>query len=308
MNQRAILRAQRTTTILFLALALGAAPLAAQSKPAATSGSSTPNFESNQGLRGKKLILKDGSFQIVSKYEVIGNRVRYYSVERGEWEEIPASLVDWPATRKAAAQPNKRAERAAEIAHNVDLAEHPGALDVDAGLGLPPGVLLPSGQGMFALDGRKILKLKQDLAKSKLNKGRFLASVIIPVPVLSKKYTIYLDGKHAATRISDSEPVFYYRSSSNAQPRIQLLRTKVKGKRREIEFLSSFYGEKSTQANEIPLNLQQIYGDTYRLMATEDLAPGEYVLAQIDPGEGLDLYVWDFGVDRSPAKKPAKKK
>src|SRR6202142_4425524 len=53
---------------------------------------------------GKKLILKDGTFQVVREYSVDGDRVSYWSIERSDWEEIPSSLVDWDGTKKAEAE------------------------------------------------------------------------------------------------------------------------------------------------------------------------------------------------------------
>ena len=47
-----------------------------------------------------RLILKDGSYQVVMSYQVNGNIVRYYSAERDATEEVPADLVDWDATHK----------------------------------------------------------------------------------------------------------------------------------------------------------------------------------------------------------------
>src|SRR5271168_3575342 len=100
----------------------------------------------------QRLILKDGSYQVVTKYQKAGDRVRYFSAERGQWEELPASLVDWAATETWAKDHKPGAEPvspAVPEAAAIDKEEqHARARTPD----VSPGLRLPDQDGIWALD------------------------------------------------------------------------------------------------------------------------------------------------------------
>ena len=56
------------------------------------------------------LYLKGGGDMLVREYEVQEDRVRYYSLERSQWEEIPLELVDLEKTKQTAERAEKRRE------------------------------------------------------------------------------------------------------------------------------------------------------------------------------------------------------
>lgn len=122
-----------------------------------------------QVVTGKRLILKDGSYQLVRKYQIVGDRVRYLSEERDDWEEVPYALVDWAATRKwnqehalnaqglpiqppaqpSAGQPNPGEAEAAKI--DSEAAAERTAL-MEQTPTVAPGLQLPNLDGVFVLD------------------------------------------------------------------------------------------------------------------------------------------------------------
>ena len=271
--------------------------------------------------RGKKLVLKDGTFQLVRSYEKNGDRVRYFSVERGSWEEMPDALVDWDATKKAEAADEKTSSALLEKVHIQEAAakaETP--VDVDASLRVAPGVFLPDGEGMFALEGKSIKKIEQAGSQLRADKKNVLKT-LSPIPIIPSKHYIELPGAKAPVRLTSQLPEFYLREATTdpehdstllrtrrqgeGGPELALVHTQVKGDKRRLESISSLFGQKmSEDVQEIAIQRWEVAPDIYRFTLSAPLPPGEYVLAEV-LSDGINMYVWDFGVDAAPAAKPA---
>ncbi len=264
--------------------------------------------------RGLRLMLTDGTYQLVREYQRNGEHVRYFSMERGAWEELPASLVDWNATAKAEAEMEKESKELVEKVHKQEEARRmDNVADIDASLRVGDGAFLPSGEGMFVVEGKTIRILDQAGSEMKTDKKRVIAEVLSPVKVVPGKQTVVMQGAHAAVRLRTDHPEFYLReappdpnTTSSIQrsrragesgPDVELVRTRVGRNNRVLESISTLFGQAvSENRNEISMQRWEVAPNVYRFTLSQPLPPGEYVLAEVLE-EGLNLYVWDFGLD-----------
>ncbi len=267
----------------------------------------------------KRLILKDGTYQLATKWEVNGDRVRYYSSERDDWEEVPNDLVDWPATGQYAKEREAgtpapeaveidkeiAAERAAEEARRPEVA---------------PGLRLPEESGVLLLDNYKnqpqLVELQQNSGEVNRNtKSNILHAAINPIA--GSKQTIELQKPHAAVQSHTLQPLFYINlnQEENVTPqvsqgaqapqqpeqpmdRFHIVRVQVKGQKRIVGNIRiNPLGKVSQKEDSLPVDTRTYNGGWLEIKPILPLEPGEYALVEIVGREGMNLYVWDFGVN-----------
>jgi hypothetical protein len=282
-------------------------PPSAGSQTSSTQASTTQggSSQSNSAVatpaspRGKKLVLKDGSFELVREYRIDGDRVRYYNLDSSQWEVMPAALVDWDATKKLEAQEAQSEAQLLEKAHEQEQERRLMPLDIDASLEVAKGVFLPSGEGLFVFDGLAVAPLAQAETDTSIAKKRVLEQVLIPVPVVPSRHNISIPGSRAKLRVRSRQPEFYMRTADDRSPQMELIRAKVRSDSREIEHLDELFGDKAYTRATLPMQRWQVAQGVYRFTLGEPLEPGEYAVAEMVQGEGMSLYVWDFGIDEN---------
>jgi hypothetical protein len=299
----AILLAALLAALLGLSSPIVKSVLAAQKDTDANTSSGTNQIPAALP-KGKKLILKDGTFQLAREYSVEGDRVRYWSVERSQWEEIPASLVDWDATHKSEAeQAAHDAELKAKI-HASQMAQLTKDIDVDRSLEIKPDLFLPDAVGFYALDrDKQIREMKQSEAVVKTSTSREVEKILSGVQMIPSKKTMEIPGERAAMRLTTAEPEFFMRPADSREPRFRLLRAQVKGGRRIIDSISvQFTGQEKHNATDVEIQTWTPATGVFRYTVDERLEPGEYAFVEMTD-EGISGYVWDFGIDLPGAKK-----
>ena len=181
----------------------------------------------------EQLCFKDGVCQPVKSYEVVGDRVRYYSLDRSAWEEVPASIVDFEAMKKADEAEAAAHEEEREAARKLDLQRFDKA--ENTGFEIAPGVRLPGDQGVFAYDGLRVVRINQSSPEIVTDKKRAVLALAIPGPLVKNRAFVILPGVRSPIRVMSTQPTFYVQWSDGLGANMALISIKPRKENRQVE-------------------------------------------------------------------------
>jgi hypothetical protein len=234
-----------------------------------------------------KLYLKEGGFQLVREYRVEGDRVRYYSVERSDWEEIPLDMVDLKRTQSEAAARQQQIDR--DVKSMAEEHAETQAIHAEASN-------IPVDPGVYWLEGDRAKPLEAAESTVHMDKGRQLLRVFSPVPTTTGRGQLEIPGAHSKLVFHQPEQEFYIQLSDTE--RFGILKLTPKGNVRVVEELlwDSAAREMTETPTEIEILRQQLASDElYKIWPKQPLAPGEYAVVEFTSGK-MNMQIWDFAI------------
>jgi len=234
-----------------------------------------------------KLYMKDGSFHIVREYQVQGDRVHFYSVERSQWEDIPLELIDLKRTQTEAAERQARFDADAKVIEQEEKVEHELEKETSR---------IPQDPGVYWLEGNQAKPIKLAEATVHTNKGRSVLAKLSPIPVVSGKGTLELKGEHSANVFINPEQELFIQLAETE--RFGFCKLTVKGTVRIVENLTFMpvTNEVVEEPVMVPTFQKQLAaGGLYKIWPKEPLPAGEYAVVEYTEGK-LNIQVWDFAI------------
>jgi hypothetical protein len=237
-----------------------------------------------------KLYLKDGSFHIVREYQVHAERVRFYSVERSQWEEIPLDLVDLKRTQAEVAERQEEIAKEAQVISQEEKVQR--EIREETGK-------IPQEPGVYCLQDGAVKTIPAAESKVHNNKGRNVLKVLSPIPMVSGKATLEVDGEHSKNILTSPDQEFYLRLSQDERFGIVKL-TPDRGIRVvERMTLVPVTKEIVEETTEVQIFRKQLNDEgLYKLWPMKGMTPGEYAVVEYTPGKA-NMQVWDFAIQLS---------
>jgi len=309
-------------------LGLMAATLLAQTKPPAK-----PPTDQATLATIHRLVLTDGSFQLVRRIEVKGDRVRYVSAERGgAWEELPLSLVDWTATLKYGHEHTTEGREESEATADAKVLDAEEAAEkVEQNSRTPevlPKLRLPNQDGVWALDyfqnSPELVTLEQNSGGVSQSTGHNVLRAAIN-PLAGHKQEVRLEGDRAKVHLHGAQPDLYVSLSggddtapgdaatfdthgakgtpvvSSPESQYAIVRLDVRRNYRVVTSVNlSALGQVSQSQDVVPTTKTILTGRHWmKVTPKQPLTTGEYAVVELLNPKEVNLSVWDFSI--SPA-------
>jgi hypothetical protein len=235
-----------------------------------------------------KLYTIDGEYQLVREYSVEGDRVRFYSVDRSDWEEVPASMVDLKRTAAESAAKQQVQDQQTKAFDDEAAAAHAEREEL---------AKIPQDSGVYRIEDGQLRTFKVADITVRTPKGNTVLRILTPIPIVAGKATVELAGEHSANIVREERPEFYFQLDAQESFGIVKL-TPQKGVRivENVETMP-ISNEISEERKSVEVFTKQLTGDNfYKIWPQEPLAAGEYGLIEYVDGK-LDLRIWDFRIE-----------
>ena len=240
------------------------------------------------GAETFKLYLKDGDYHLVREYQVQGDRIRYFSTERGDWEEIPKELVDLDKTERQRKARDEEAVREAREEDEEEKAEREVRREIEA---------VPMDTGAYYKIGDQVRALAVADYQIITDKKRKALQVLSPVPLIPGRASVVIQGDHSKFLVNQDRPDFYLRLAK--QERFGIIRLTPKKNLRVVENISTLPVTKENVEDRKQMDTfeQELASGLYRVWPEKPLTPGEYALVEYSEGgenNDIALLIWDF--------------
>jgi len=233
-----------------------------------------------------KLYMKDGSYHVVREYQVQTDRVHFYSIERSDWEDIPLDLVDLKRTQTEAGERQAKLE---EDARSM-AAEEKALRDLEK-----EKRRIPQDPGVYWLLGNEVQVMKAAESSVETNKGRAVLKKLSPIPMISGKATLEIQGANSLNVFTNPEQEFYIQLSD--PERFGIAKLTSKGGVRIVENVTTLpvVNEIVEEPTMIDILKVELDGGLYKMWPKEKLEPGEYAVVEYTESK-LNIQVWDFAI------------
>jgi hypothetical protein len=291
-----------------------------------------PQSDTAKPQRRIHLILKDGSYQVVVSYTVVGNVVKYVSAERGgDREEIPLDLVDLDATRRWEKQHTPVAEGGDQGRPPVLDPELMKEEQERQSLNpmIEPDLRLPDEDSVLALDEFQGKPELVPLTQTDGDLNHTTAHSVLKKalnPKAASHQVLTLKGEKSFVQLHVDTPAFYLRigepgpapaggtpltvdthgassaktssEESGEDSQYVIVRTDVRVDARLVASFNLAALDSGRPIDDVvEMNQETLTGGHWlKLSPKRPLEFGEYVLMEVISEKEINLGVWDFGI------------